>query len=103
MKKFLAVIFTVCLFTNTAFASAQYDEAIAKLKSEKSAKLKVINTQIKETESKIATVTYSQNLSESQRASKFAAYEKQLAALKLKKHQIKEKYKEDKKRLKNLK
>ena len=38
MKKFLAVMFTICLFANTAFASAQYDAAIAKLKSEKSAK-----------------------------------------------------------------
>ena len=103
MKKFLAVIFMSCLFANTAFASAQYDAAIAKLKSEKSVKLKVIEAQIVATENNIATVTLSQNISESQRASKLAAYEKQLASLKLKKHQIKEKYKEDKKRLKSLK
>ena len=103
MRKIILLISVFLLISTAAFAnSEQYEIELNKIKTVKNAQVSAINKKIHAIEHELEVLSLNTTMNDQIRNKKEAAYEEQLRQLSAKKHQIKVKYKADKKRLKKM-
>ena len=102
MKKIFSLFVLASLFltSNTVFASEIYSQKLAVVKNSKSAKQKVVNAKIKQTNKDIKRTIENPDLSEKEKNRRLTNYQNKLIDLKNQKTKIKEQYKKDKAELK---
>ena len=102
MKRIILLFFMFLLMMTTAVYAnnEQYEIELSKIKAVKNAQVSVINKKMDTIKRELEILSLNTTMNEQIRSKKEAAYEDQLKQLAAKKHQIKVKYKADKKNLK---